>query len=80
VTEPQPDEDPITFRLRVAQSIIGQVLHNLRELTSTLAILAVHAHDQGIVPDESFETIEPSLRELDMLLTRQLELFPPEGS
>jgi len=80
--EPQPrkGEDPITFRLRVAQNLIGQCLHNLRELTNALTILAIDAHERGIVGDESFETVQPSLRELDTLLTRAMELFLPEGN
>lgn len=80
--EPQPreGEDPITFRLRVAQNVIGQCLHNLRELTNVLTLLATEAHERGIVPQESFETAERSLSELDTLLTRGMELFLPEGS
>jgi hypothetical protein len=82
VEEPQqrPGEDPITFRLRVAQAVIGQCLHNLRELTGVLAILAIEAHERGIVSDESFESVKPSLDELDTLLTKSMELFLPEGS
>jgi hypothetical protein len=73
------EEDPITMRLRVAQSLIGQSLHNLRELTSVLAMLAIDAHQRGAVSDEIFHEVEPSLRELDTLLTRGMELFLPEG-
>jgi hypothetical protein len=80
--EPQPrkGEDPITFRLRVAQDMIGQCLHNLRELTNVLQLLAIEAHERGVVSQESFETVELSLKELDALLTRGMELFLPEGS
>ena len=73
------EQDPITERLRTAQRIIGQCLHNLRDLGDVLTLLAVDAHERGIVPDEDFEVVQPALKELDAFLTRALELFPPEG-
>jgi hypothetical protein len=78
--EPREGEDPITFRLRVAQTIIGSCLHNLRELSDVLTLLATEAHESGVVSDESFEVVQPALSELGTLLTRGMELFPPEGS
>jgi hypothetical protein len=69
------EDDAITTRLRVAQTLIHQCLSNLRELSN---VVAVDAHDRGIVSQESFEAVEPSLKELDLLLTRGLELFEPE--
>ena len=75
--KPRPGEDSITFRLRVAQQLIGKSLVDLRELASVLGLLATDAHERGVVSEETFQVVQPALSELDTLLTRALELFMP---
>ncbi len=53
------------------------ILRLLRELTANVGTLAAALDAEGRLTSDSLQVMEPSLRELDSLLTRALEFFPP---
>lgn len=68
-------DEYVERRLAAIAGSISGVLTVLRELTNDVSLLVIHLREEGRLPHEFLEELEPSLSELDSLLTRGLEHF-----